>query len=426
MSLPESSHGAHPAQPGTPGLPEGTAGGRPPLRRRPERAWLAGVSAGIADHLGWPVLLVRGVFVALALQVVGLVAYGMLWILVPEAGREQERQAPGLEAASHQGMRQAQEGTPEPVRRKDSTVAVALVLGVTGLGLLALRLGLGVTSPVFWPLALAGLGLALVWRQADAEADGRRRWSSAARVALGLALVGVAVSMVAALQIGIGQLPMVLAMAALMLLGIGIAAAPWVTQWRRRTQAAHERALLDQARADMAAHLHDSVLQTLALIQRQADDPKAVASLARRQERELRAWLYGDEPDDGTVQAALRRAASEIEDERGVSVELVCVGDAPLDEGLSALVRAAREAMTNAAKHSGTDRVDVYCEVEREQVECFVRDRGTGFDMEQVGDDRMGVRRSILGRMERHGGSARIRSAPGEGTEVRLAMERRG
>ena len=147
-----------------------------------------------------------------------------------------------------------------------------------------------------------------------------------------------------------------------------------------------------------------------------------MAALARRQERELRQWLYGDEPIEGSLRTALARAAQEIEDERGVDVELVCVGDRELDGQLDALVRAAREAMMNAAKHSGAERVDVFCEVEDHLVELFVRDRGVGFRMEEIGDDRMGVTRSILQRMERHGGTARIRSEPGEGTEVRLAM----
>ncbi|HEY6738613.1 MAG TPA: LuxR C-terminal-related transcriptional regulator [Actinopolymorphaceae bacterium] len=166
-----------------------------------------------------------------------------------------------------------------------------------------------------------------------------------------------------------------------------------------------------QERADMAAHLHDSVLQTLALIQKQAHDQRAVVRLARAQERDLRQWLYSETDDeDTTVKSALRTAAAEVEDTHGITIEVVVVGDAPLSEGLTALVRAAREAMVNAAKHSGAPRIDVYAEVDDGQVEVFVRDRGAGFDPDAVPEDRLGVRRSIHERMERHGGGPHRRT----------------
>jgi len=193
----------------------------------------------------------------------------------------------------------------------------------------------------------------------------------------------------------------------------------------RRSAEAEERAarVRSQERADVAAHLHDSVLQTLALIQKHSDDGRTVAGLARAQERDLRAWLYGDTAStDTSVAAALRSAAAEVEDAHGLPVEVVTVGDAPVGEESRPLVLAAREAMVNAAKHSGAVRVDVYAEVAGDRVEVFVRDRGRGFRPEDVPEDRLGVRRSIIDRMERHGGAATVRSAPGEGTEVRLSM----
>jgi signal transduction histidine kinase len=178
-----------------------------------------------------------------------------------------------------------------------------------------------------------------------------------------------------------------------------------------------------QERADMAAHLHDSVLQTLALIQKNAHDAQTVAKLARAQERDLRSWLF-DEPGlaDATLAGALRSVAAEIDTAHGIVVDVVTVGDTRLTDQLMPLVHATREAVTNAAKHAQTDRVDVYAEVSPGRVEVFVRDRGAGFDPDRVADDRRGLRGSIVDRMTRHGGTAAVVSAPGDGTEVRLSM----
>ena len=178
----------------------------------------------------------------------------------------------------------------------------------------------------------------------------------------------------------------------------------------------------------MAAHLHDSVLQTLTLMQKRADDPREVASLARRQERELRGWLAAGRsgPDGGGFSAALRAAAEEVEDAHRVKIEVVTVGDADLGEAPAALVAAVREALVNAAKFAAdAGPISVYAEAGPELIEAFVRDRGPGFDPERVPPDRHGVRESIIGRMHRHGGDARIVSVPGSGTEVVLSIGRR-
>ena len=179
-----------------------------------------------------------------------------------------------------------------------------------------------------------------------------------------------------------------------------------------------------QERADVAAHLHDSVLQTLALLQQNADDPAAVATLARRQERDLRAWLYGDEDDHGD--SLLAAAAGGRRGGRGGPPRdrsrWSASATPPLDSDVAALARAAREAMVNAAKHAGVGRVDVYAECDGRTAEVFVRDRGAASTPTQVADDRLGMRGSIVGRIERHGGTVTIRSAPGEGTEVRMQL----
>ncbi|MFP5333643.1 MAG: sensor histidine kinase [Acidimicrobiia bacterium] len=195
-----------------------------------------------------------------------------------------------------------------------------------------------------------------------------------------------------------------------------------VAEERRRTaEAAAARA---EERIEISRHLHDSVLQTLALIQRRSDSPSEVTVLARRQERELRDWLFGQTPEVSSFASALRAAAASVEERHAIPVEVVTTGDAEIDDDLSAVIAAAGEAMTNAALHSGADRVSVFGEVTDGGCVVFVRDRGTGFDLQVVPSDRMGVRQSIVGRMESHGGTARIRSEPAWGTEWRLEVTR--
>jgi signal transduction histidine kinase/phage shock protein PspC (stress-responsive transcriptional regulator) len=408
---------------------------KPRATRVAEGAWLGGVCTGLARHLGWPLMVVRIAFVALAtFQFIGVIAYGALWLLLPP---ESTVKAPGLESASRAGLREES----KPKRRVDWGMLLALVALGVGLLWIMQNTGLGISSQLFWPVAFACAGAALVWRQADSEQQKRWRaeaggrawlapfvarggWPALVRVIVGLGLVGAAFGIVIAQQGQIAHLPEVMAMTMLALTGLAIVLAPWLHRSRSALNQARAEKVRADARADMAAHLHDSVLQTLAMIQRQADDPKAVQQLARRQERELRNWLYGEELPEATLKAALTSAAAEVEDERGVPVELVTVGDCDTSDSIQALVRAAREAMVNAAKHSGADKIDVYAEVDEDYVEVFVRDRGNGFDADTVAEDRMGVKGSIVDRMARHGGTATIRSAPGDGTEVRLEIKR--
>ena len=419
-------------------VPDPSPGGqedKPRATRVAEGAWLGGVCTGLARHLGWPLMVIRIAFVALAtFQFIGVIAYGALWLLMPP---ESTVKAPGLESASRAGFRDQS----KPKRRIDWGMLLALVALGVGLLWIMQNTGLGISSQLFWPVAFACAGAALVWRQADSEQQKRWRaeaggkawlapfvarggWPALVRVIVGLGLVGAAFGIVIAQQGQISHLPEVMAMTMLALAGLAIVLAPWLHRSRSALNQARAEKVRADARADMAAHLHDSVLQTLAMIQRQADDPKAVQKLARRQERELRNWLYGDELHEATLKAALTAAAAEVEDERGVPVELVTVGDCDTSEEIQALVRATREAMVNAAKHSGADKIDVYAEVDEDSIEVFIRDRGQGFDVGAVAEDRMGVKGSIIDRMARHGGSATIRSGPSDGTEVRLEIKR--
>ena len=196
---------------------------------------------------------------------------------------------------------------------------------------------------------------------------------------------------------------------------------PWVWQLvAERT----ERIRLEE-RAEVAARIHDSVLQTLALVQRHSADPARVASLARRQERELRRWLYGGGfGSASTLVDALAEAAADVEELHGIRIELASAGDAPLDEGVAQLVLAAREAMTNAAKFSGSDEISVYTEADDAAISVYVRDRGAGFDRASVPADRRGLSESIEARMQRAGGNAAIVSSSGDGVEVELSLGR--
>ena len=283
---------------------------------------------------------------------------------------------------------------------------------------------------------LIGAGVALVWRQADnarrarwAELGRSRRLLPVARGAAGVILVGAGMTGFLLLQGSAKYLGAVLQASLAVVAGIALLAGPYILRMTQDLSQERMMRIRAQERAEVAAHVHDSVLHTLTLIQRSADDPREVARLARAQERELRNWLYrpegnGREDEPATLAEAVRRAAAEVEDAHGVPVEVVCVGDCPLDARLGAMMQAAREAMVNAAKYGGTAGVQVYAEAEETRVFVSVRDRGPGFDPEQVPADRMGVRESIIGRMQRNGGRAVLRAAPGGGTEVELEMER--
>ncbi|GAB3991991.1 ATP-binding protein [Nocardioides marmoraquaticus] len=395
---------------------------------------LGGVAAGVAHHLGWRTAWVRaGLVVTTVLGGFGAVLYAALWLVLP-LERADAPGAPGIDAATRQGRR----GGRRERRLTDygplaagGAIAAGVVLALGVLTGQALAVG---------PLLVAACGVALLWWQADQAqqerwADGARvhplravvgagGWAAYLRIAAGLALVVLAVTLFGlrgglsvALDVGLA--------ASVGLLGVGLVIAPWFVRLSSDLSAERVARVREQERADVAAHLHDSVLQTLALIQRSAADPATVARLARAQERDLRRWLF--EPDAAgptTLATALRAAASEVEDGLGVPVEVVCVGDATLAEGARPLVLAAREAMLNAARHSGAGSVDVYAEAGPEGLEVFVRDRGRGFDPDVVPDDRQGLRGSVLGRVRRHGGRAEVRSAPGHGTEVRLWLPR--
>jgi signal transduction histidine kinase/phage shock protein PspC (stress-responsive transcriptional regulator) len=426
------------------------------LRRDREGRWLGGVCAGISRRYGVDLWLVRFAFVVTtAAGGLGAALYALAWLLIP---------AGDTPAAA-------------PKRAPSGRAAVEVALG-TGLllvsALLTFRaLGIWFSDAIVWPLILIASGGALIWRQSlgsrDEEAPaaaavppaprrttattaetGRRgggigdrlagaldelRHDEGRRAALAVSRTGIGIALVIAAGLVFLQATGALSAARDVLLSVvvavvvlGVIFAPWIVRLVRSLTSERAERIRSQERSEVAAHLHDSVLQTLAMVQRRAGDPQEVAAIARRQERELRAWLAG-RPAPGAaarLAPALEAAATEVEERYGVPVEVVVVGDRDLDPAAEAIVAAAREAMTNAAKFGGGSPVDVYAESTDGRTQVFVRDRGPGFDPKRLPDDRRGVRESIVGRMERHGGRASITSSAGAGTEVELLLEERG
>ncbi|PXY17233.1 histidine kinase [Prauserella coralliicola] len=406
--------------------------GPPKMYRRRGGRVLAGVAGGLADQLGVKVLWVRATFAVLAgFGGLGLVAYGLLWVFAPQQSRDEPAKA---------------ESTRE---RQQAFGLLALGVGLTVAG--------GAITGVFagWvglPIAVALVGAAVVWREADESQRRRWRtgarsgvagavlggggWSAAIRIFAGVALVMTAIGVLILRDSSLAEMQFALIAVIATLIGVAVLTVPFWLRMVRDLGEERRARIRTEERAEIAAHLHDSVLQTLALIQKQADSPREVARLARGQERELRGWLYGPngygKPKEqpaaeslGTLSQAVASACGEVEDAFAISVQQVVVGDTELDERLAALVQAARESIVNAAKHAGVEEVSVYAEVEAGSVTVFVRDRGKGFDPDTVPADRHGLADSIRGRMERNGGTVRLRTAPGQGTEVQLEMPRK-
>ncbi|MBB5154850.1 signal transduction histidine kinase [Saccharopolyspora phatthalungensis] len=399
------------------------------LRRRRTGRLVAGVAGGVAEHLDLPVLWVRGAFAVLAgCGGAGILAYALLWVFVPQ-GTTAER--------------------PISVRERQQGLGLILL----GIGAMV-AVGSLIALPT-WVVALLVVelvGAAVVWREADESQ--RRRWRQGARSGVAdalfggggrsalvrilagasLVVVGIVVFLVGTSSIDDVRFGL-LAVAAT-LIGVAVLTVPWWVRLVRDLNVERASRIRSQERAEIAAHLHDSVLQTLALIQKQADSEREVRRLARGQERELRNWLYGPdgygsdrrapvEDAPATAFAAeLGRICGEVEDVFAVKIQQVVVGDCDLDERLTAQLAAAREAVVNAAKHAGVAEVSVYAEVESAQVSVYVRDRGAGFDPDNVPEDRHGLADSIRGRMQRHGGRVKVRTSPGAGTEVQMEMPR--
>lgn len=401
-----------------------------PWRRRADDRLCGGVAAGVARRLGIDATAVRIAIVVLALAGgFGAVAYVVAWLLLPLDGEDESI-----------GARIVRDGRGVALALAFApALVVVLVVGAV--------LHIGVLTSLAWPVFACAAGFVLVWRNCGPEERAwlhttldpvvrlgvgpRRSWRAvAARIVVALVLLAVGMTVLAA------QHPSAVAVvrpfigAVLVAMAVVVLFGPWWLRLIRDLVTERQARVRAEERADMAARVHDSVLQTLAMIQRSSDQPQKVLQLARAQERELRSWLFdGEAPGhvaDGatTVASGAERLAEEVEALHEVPVDVVTVGDCPLDDPLRALLAAAREATVNAAKWSGAPVIALFAEVEPATVSVFVRDRGRGFDPEAVGTDRRGIAQSIQARMQRHGGQAAVRTAPGEGTEVELTMPR--
>ncbi|MFS4490341.1 ATP-binding protein [Dietzia kunjamensis] len=380
----------------------------PRLTRGSDGSVVAGVCVGLADHLGVRVVHVRLVMVLLAtLSGAGVALYSALWALTPTgpasagAGRGDERE-----------------------RRRGMALAVVAVAGAVLSFMVTTATGLSVIVPVL----VVALGAGLVWQQYDG--GGRvapRSVFDWARVTAGATLVVVGLAVVVLGQVEFAALRSSLLAVVATLVGVGLLSVPVGLRLWRSLEEERAARIRESERSDIASHLHDSVLQTLALIQKRSDDPGQVARLARRQERELRQWLFGAgsrmSSGAATFAGAVEVMVGDVEDVYGLRVDQVVVGgDGPVGDAGEAVLGAVREALVNVAKHAGVDTADVFVENDGRTLSAFVRDRGRGFDPDAVGGDRHGLAQSIRHRVESRGGTVRVRSTLGRGTEIGIEM----
>jgi len=381
-------------------------------RLHPEERVVTGTAAGIAREVGIDPVYLRISFVVLTLAGGwGLVLYLTAWIVMSRPGLSDEPYKPIAKAV-----------TP-----RARVVAFAMI--ATGLAMLSSSYGLSFLGSLMWPSVFLGAAFVIGLDRSRLDrlrplGDVQNR-TIGVRVALGLALLFAGVISASFVSLSFWQAIGGIVVAGLVLLGAAVVFAPIISTLANDLLAERRARIRSEERADMAAHLHDSVLQTLTLIQKRSPDA-SVVSLARRQERELRTWLFDDKSMNPNLgfRVGLESAMAGVDNMYDVALEVVVVGDCPTDDNVTALLQAAREAASNAARHSGANRIDVFAEVGHEHIEVFVRDLGVGFDPARISGDRAGVRDSIIGRMERNGGSAEVHSSRGEGTEVELRMPR--
>lgn len=407
-----------------------------PYRRGVDNAILGGVCAGLAIRLGVSERPIRIVFALLGLAAgLGIMLYVLIWLTLPRAGED--------EAIAYRLL-----GHRRPLHR----IVIALI-AIVVIIFLAHSLGAPTVGIYTWPLLLSLIGLVGVWRGASPDERrhlqdlvkstpligvpaSRSRRGLWLRIALGVVLLFVGLEILRNMNrqrffdgnFGQSTGPAIFGTLVLAI-GVLVLLAPWWLATLNDLSGERRARVQSEERAKVAAHLHDSVLQTLTLIERAAGDETAVVRLARTQERELRQWLFDPNyasatRDTDTFTSLLHGLEGDVESDYGVKVELVTVGDCPVSDDVSALVAAGREAAINAAQWSGATSVFVFAEVDPTSISLFVRDQGRGFDPASVPSDRQGIELSIRQRMTRHGGTVTLKSTPGAGTDVQLSLPR--
>lgn len=373
---------------------------------RPKRRVVGGVASGLAAHLNVDVLTVRLVLLGSCLfSGLGLVFYMGTWLMTKPATPEQE------------AALVIPEETTAPRVVNLLFVAVGVAIAIVSFSTVT-----GFQGSALAPVVIVGAGALVAWQAYDQGIESLAQPKNVITIFLGVGLVLLGIFFVSVNVADPAVFGATFIAVLFTLIGAAVLAIPLLLRlWQRLVEERDAKAKADE-RAEIASRIHDSVLQTLALIQRRSDDPVEVARLARGQERELRQWLFdGKTSSSSTVSQALELAAGEVEDLFGVRIAPVTVGDTPMTDETQAAVLAAREAMVNAAKHAQVSSIDVYSEVFGD-LEIFVRDRGVGFNVAEIAPDRHGVKDSIIGRVERAGGTADIKTTPGAGTEVHIKM----
>lgn len=368
--------------------------------------WIGGAAAAIAREIGVQPVVIRVAFIALA--VVGgwgLVLYALAWAALAVAAPRQR--GPYI-------------ARPKAATSSHRLAGVALI--TVGLIVAFLPLTGAVFAVTVWPVGFVLSGMLIAWTRSGEDGS----------IVVVRVVAGIVVAIAGMATFAFSRVEIIDAVLALIVLvtvagGVAIVAAPSIVRMSRDLDRERLERTRSDERARINAHLHDSVLQTLTLIQQQSDDPASTRRLARRQERELRGWLYnrpGAEHQGPRLRPALERAAADVEQHTDTVFDIVVVGDTDdlEPDHVAPLIEASREAMFNAARHSGADRVSVFADRGEGAVEVFVRDEGAGFDPDAVAADRRGIAESIVGRMRRAGGDAAVTSEPGHGTDVEMSL----
>ncbi|MDR6938631.1 PspC domain-containing protein [Arcanobacterium hippocoleae] len=426
---------------------------RPPFYRQGPRIF-GGVCRALSVHLGMPAWIWRLAFIMLTFTGVIPLLYLLLWILVPWYRREYEIEIQNQRLARGLDLGPTSE---DHESSKSWFLLVAVLISAGAFFLITTGIAPGnreirILGAGFMLLAGAGI----IWSTPIDSQRNKRETTALNAARKVVAVIGGGICVVGAVILVLEIAPrnpffLSLTIALITVITLCLVFYPAVLRLKFSLRETAAQKARESVRADMAAHLHDSVLQSLALIRARADDADAVRTLARLQEQDLRKYLYSERQNEDTSTAALlREIAQELERRYQKEINTVITGDCKPDTSVRAVLAATREAITNACKYGGEKEVSLYAELRqtmagqksgetvqqahlavqkdhlilRQSIEVWIRDRGPGFDPHTIAPDRAGIRDSIIGRLRRIGGSAEIRSPlQSGGTEVHLKYQ---